>query len=192
MSKRKQEDDARLVRAIETGDRTAASLLWRRHAPMVCRIVRRHLGGSTDVEDLAQEVFLIVFRKLPDLRTPASLKSFIAGVTARACLEQRRKLAVRQRTPTPERETPDRELVPREVEARIALSRFLAVLGRVHPTDRTATMLRYLELRGLNDIASALDLSLATVKRRIARGSAKVALLAERDPFLAPYAVASK
>jgi RNA polymerase sigma-70 factor (ECF subfamily) len=159
---------------------------------MVDRILRRHLGRSTDAEDLAQEVFLIVFRKLPALRTPASLKSFIAAVTARACFEQRRKLAVRQRTPPPEWETPDRELVPRKVEARIALSRFLGVLGRVHPTDRTATMLRYVEMRPLDDIASALDLSLASVKRRIARGSAKVALLAERDPFLAPYAVASK
>jgi RNA polymerase sigma-70 factor (ECF subfamily) len=192
MSTRKREDDARLVRAVETGDRHAASLLWRRHAPMVDRILRRHLGRSTDAEDLAQEVFLIVFRKLPALRTPASLKSFIAAVTARACFEQRRKLAVRQRTPPPEWETPDRELVPRKVEARIALSRFLGVLGRVHPTDRTATMLRYVEMRPLDDIASALDLSLASVKRRIARGSAKVALLAERDPFLAPYAVASK
>jgi RNA polymerase sigma-70 factor (ECF subfamily) len=192
MATRKQEDDARLVRGIETGDRHAASLLWRRHAPMVRRILRRHLGGSTDVEDLAQDVFLIVFRKLRDLRTPSSLRSFIAAVTARACFEQRRKLAVRQRAPTTEWETPDRELVPRKVEARIALSRLLGVLGRVHPTDRTATMLRYVEMRPLDDIASALDLSLASVKRRIARGSAKVALLAERDPFLAPYAVASK
>jgi RNA polymerase sigma-70 factor (ECF subfamily) len=187
-----REDDAGLVRAIETGDRHAASLLWRRHAPMVCRILRRRLGYSTDVEDLAQEVFLIVFRKLQNLRSPASLRSFIAAVAAHACLEQRRKLAVLRHAPTPEWETPDRELVPREVEARIALSRFLAVLARVHPTDRNAIILRHIERRQLDDIASALDLSLATVKRRLARGSAKVALLAKRDPFLAPYAVARK
>ena len=187
MSKREREDDARLVVAIDAGDRHAASLLWRRHAPMVRRMLRRSLGGSADVEDLAQEVFLIVFRKLQDLRTPTSLKPFIIAVTARTCLEQRRRWSLRQRTPTPEWETSDRDLVPREAEARIALSRLLAAFGRVRPIDRTATMLRYLELRGLRDIALALDLSLATVKRRIARGSAKVALLAERDPFLAQY-----
>jgi RNA polymerase sigma-70 factor (ECF subfamily) len=189
MSKRELEDDARLVRAIETGDQHAASLLWRRHAPMVVRMLRRALGGSVDVEDLAQEVFLIVFHKLRRLRTPTSLKAFIIAVAVRICLQQRRRLSVRQQTPPPEWETSDRELVAREVEARIALSRLLTVLGRVSPTDRTATMLRYLELRRLTDIASALDVSLATVKRRIARGSAKVALLAERDPFLAPYSV---
>jgi RNA polymerase sigma-70 factor, ECF subfamily len=190
MSTRELEDDARLVGAIETGDPHAASLLWRRHAPMVVRMLRRTLGSSADVEDLAQEVFLIVFHKLRRLRTPTSLKAFIIAVVVRVCLQQRRRLSVRQQTPPPpESETSDRELVAREAEARIALSRLLAVLGRISPTDRTATMLRCVELRKLSDIASALDVSLATVKRRIARGSAKVALLAERDPFLAPYSV---
>ena len=188
MSKRELEDDARLVGAIETGNQHAASLLWRRHAPMVIRMLRRTLGSSADVEDLAQEIFLVVFHKLRALRTPTSLKAFIIGIAVRICLKQRRRRSVHQVTPAPEWETSDRELVAREAEARIALSRLLAVLGRVGPTDRTATMLRYLELRKLSDIASALDISLATVKRRIARGSAKVALLAERDPFLAPYA----
>ena len=189
MTKRERENDARLVGEIETGDRRAPSRLWRLHAPMVRRMLRRGLGDSTDVEDLAQEVFLTVFRKLRHLRKPTSLKAYIIAVTARICLEQRRRLSVRQRAPMPELEASDRDLVAREAEARIALSRYVGVLGRVNATDRTATMLRYLELRGLNDIASALDLSLATVKRRIARGSAKVALLAERDPFLAQYAV---
>ena len=189
MSKREHEDDARLVGAIETGSQHAASLLWRRHAPMVVRMLRRSLGSSADVEDLAQEIFLVVFHKLRALRTPTSLKAFIIGIAVRTCLQQRRRRSVRQQTPTPEWETSDRELVAREAEARIALARLLAVLGRVGPTDRTATMLRYLELRKLTDIASDLDVSLATVKRRIARGSAKVALLAKRDPFLAPYSV---
>jgi RNA polymerase sigma-70 factor (ECF subfamily) len=187
MSKREREDDAGLVTAIATGDRHAASLLWRRHAPMVGRILRRILGNSADIEDFVQEVFLIVFHKLRNLRTPTSLKAFIIAVTVRACLQQRRR-RLRQQTPVPHWEAScDRELVAREAEARIALSRLLAVLGHVHPTDRAATILRYLELRELSDIASALDLSLATVKRRIARGSAKMALLAERDPFLAQY-----
>ena len=192
MTKRERDDDASLVGAIETGDRHAPSPHWRRHAPMVGRMLRRGLGDSADVEDLAQEVFLIVFHKLRRLRTPTSLKAFIIAVAVRICLQQRRRLSVRQQTPPPESETSDRELVAREAEARIALSRYVGVLRRVNATDRTATMLRHLELRGLNDIASALDLSLATVKRRIARGSAKVALLAGRDPFLAPYSVAGR
>lgn len=189
MSKRECEDDAKLVAAIQTGDRHAAALLWRRHAPMVARMLRRSLRDPAEVEDLAQDVFLIVFNKLRGLRTPTSLKAFIISVTIRTFLEHRRRRSLRQRVPVPEWQISDRELVAREAEARIALSRFLAVLDRLRPTDRTATMLRYVELRELNEIATALDLSIATVKRRIARGSAKVALLAERDPFLAQFSV---
>lgn len=152
-------------------------------------MLRRSLGNSADVDDLAQEIFLIVFHRLRELRTPTSLKAFIIAVTVRISLQQRRRQSLRRGPPTTEWETSDRELVAREAEARIALSRLLTVFRRVRRTDRTATMLRYLELRELSDIASALDLSLATVKRRIARGSAKVALLAKRDPFLAQYSL---
>ena len=189
MSKREQEDDARLIRAIQTGDGQAASLLWHRHAPMVVRMLRRNFGGSADVEDFVQDVFLVVFHKLRALRTPTSFKEFIMAITIHTCLEQHRRLGTRQLLPTAQSLTSDPEFVARTVEARIALSRFVAALGRLHPTYRIATMLRYLELRDLSDIASTLDISLATVKRRIARGSARVALLAKQDPFLTQYSV---
>jgi RNA polymerase sigma-70 factor (ECF subfamily) len=153
-------------------------------------MLRRSLGQSADLEDLTQEVFLVVFRKLQGLRNPTSLKAFIIAVTAHTSLEQRRRRWAQQQKPPLQPPPTDRELVARAGEARIALSRFVGALARLRPADRTVTMLRLVEQRELTDIASTLDVSLATVKRRIARGSAKVALLASRDPFLAQYSQA--
>ena len=61
-------DDPTLVARLVARDPRAATLLWRRFAPMVFRMLRRMLGPGSDIEDLAQEVFLCVFQKVPQLQ----------------------------------------------------------------------------------------------------------------------------
>ena len=60
-------------------------------------------------------------------------------------------------------------------------------LDRVNTTDRTAFVLRFMEGLELAEVATALGLSLATTKRRLARVWARVILLVERDPVLVEY-----
>jgi len=61
------------------------------------------------------------------------------------------------------------------------------MLNRLNARDRQAFVLRFIEAKALIDVASTLRVSLATAKRRIARSSARIAFLAERDPILAAY-----
>ena len=61
------------------------------------------------------------------------------------------------------------------------------ILDRVKPADRTAFVLRFIEGLELAEVATALDTSLATAKRRITRVWKRVSLLVERDPALAHY-----
>ena len=68
-----------------------------------------------------------------------------------------------------------------------ALTRFYKILDRVNTTDRTAFVLRFMEGLELAEVATALGLSLATTKRRLARVWARVILLVERDPVLVEY-----
>jgi RNA polymerase sigma-70 factor, ECF subfamily len=74
-------EDADLARALIARDPKAPRTLWRRYAPMVFRMLRRALGPGHDVEDLAQEVFLCVFEKVPTLREPKALKAFVISIT---------------------------------------------------------------------------------------------------------------
>lgn len=181
-------DDATLVHKLIDQHPQAARLIWQRFAPMVHRILRRSLGPDEDVEDLAQEVFMCVFQKASTLREPQALKAFVITVTAftvRGELRRRwsRRWLRRQRPQT----GPGQLVSNQDIESREALRRFYNILDRVGTQDRTAFVLRYIEGMPLEDVATALDVSVATAKRRLARVWDRVVLLAERDTALVDY-----
>jgi RNA polymerase sigma-70 factor (ECF subfamily) len=181
-------DDATLVHKLVDHHPLAARLIWQRFAPMVHRILRRSLGPDEDVEDLAQEVFMCVFQKASSLREPQALKAFVITVTAftvRGELRRRwsRRWLRRQR---PESGASQLVFNP-DIESREALRRFYLILDRVGVQDRTAFVLRFIEGMPLEDVAVALDVSVATAKRRLSRAWDRVVLLAERDTALVDY-----
>jgi hypothetical protein len=71
--------------------------------------------------------------------------------------------------------------------AREALRRFYTLLDTVGPLDRTIFVLRNAEEMSLPEIARAAGVSLSTVKRRLAKVSARMARLAEADPLVSTY-----
>jgi RNA polymerase sigma-70 factor (ECF subfamily) len=167
------------------GDSRAPRVAWHRFAPMVHRILKRTLGPGADVEDLVQEVFVCLFGRIKTLREPKALKAFviaIAAMTVRAELRRRRTRRMLwldvPTSPMPVHPDP---------EARQALQHFYLILDRLGAQDRTAFVLRYMEQLELTDVASALQTSLSTTKRRLTRVWQRVSLLVERDPALAHY-----
>jgi RNA polymerase sigma-70 factor (ECF subfamily) len=181
-------DDATLVHKLLEQHPDAARLIWQRFAPMVHRMLRRSFGPDEDVEDLAQEVFMCVFQKASSLREPQALKAFVITVTAFTIRgELRRRWSrrwLRRQRPTG---SAGQLVFHQDVESREALRRFYLILDRVGIQDRTAFVLRFIEGMPLEDVAVALDVSIATAKRRLARAWDRVVLLAERDTALVDY-----
>jgi RNA polymerase sigma-70 factor (ECF subfamily) len=178
-------DDEALVRVLRNGDCRAPRLMWHRFAPMVHRILRRTFGPEHDIDDLAQEVFLVLFARVDTLRDPKALSAFVLSITAHTIRrELRRKAALRWlqfgdpplgRVPAP------------NLDSREAVAHLYAILDRLRPGDRTAFVLRHFEGLDLSDVAAALDISLATAKRRLARAWERVVMLGWRDPALVDY-----
>jgi RNA polymerase sigma-70 factor, ECF subfamily len=177
-----------LITALLAQDPRAPRILWQRFAPTVFRILRRMLGASPEVEDLAQEVFLRVFRKAAELRERRALPAFIIS-TARLIAYEEIRRSRRHRMPLPELvQTPLAELqLCAAVDAREALARFRTILGRLTSADRSAFVLRYVQEVPLTDVADRLGVSVATTKRRLARVWSRVALFVERDTLLSHY-----
>lgn len=184
-------DDAALARAVVAGDEAAASAVWDRYAPMVRRVLRRSLDPYEDVEDLVQEVFLRFFKRIGELRDPAALRSFLFGIAlhvAGTALRRRRVRRWLRLTPTgvlPD--LPDAGGAPGD-PAREAVRRLYAILDRLDDAGRLTFVLRYVEGLELTEVAEALDVSLATTKRRLAKVTARVVAMIERDPLLPEYA----
>ena len=181
-------EDPELVRALVENDPLAPRALWRRYAPIVFRVLTRSLGESHDIEDLAQDVFLSAFRKVPTLRDPQALKAFVVSIAIRTSKWERRRRKVRRliRLKSTE-DLSSRAVVHLDTDAREALERFYRVLDHLDSLNRTLFVLRFIEELDLSTIAAVSGLSLSTVKRRLSRTWSKVCALVERDPALSSY-----
>jgi len=181
-------DDAALARAGLLGDARATREIWRRFAPLVRRIVRRTLGPEHDVEDVVQDVFLRLFDKLPGLREPAALRAFVVSISIRSVRYELRRRRVRRLvglSTTPELH--DLRVVSADHESRQALLHLYRLLNRLSFRERTAFVLRFVEGMQIEDVASALDVSVPTTRRALARAWDRIALLAGDDGFLTRY-----
>ena len=74
-------DQSALVRRLRTGSREAFEELVRLYQADVRVMVRRHLGNTVEADEVAQEVFLQVFRGLATFRGEGSLRAWILGIT---------------------------------------------------------------------------------------------------------------
>lgn len=155
---------------------------------MVRRILARALGPARDVEDSLQEVFLCLFTKVPELRNPASLRAFVVSITIRTLRHEirRRKLRSWLRLDGPDA-VPDLRSVSPDTDAREALARFYVLLDRINTRDRTVFVLHVLEGMDVESIASALQLSVPTIRRCYTRARDRIAILAGHDPMLVDY-----
>ena len=155
---------------------------------MVFRTLRGALGPEQDVEDLAQEVFLVVFEKVPALREPKALKAFIRSIAALTARSELQRLWRRRWIGWAEGgDASEKALVHVDTDGREALGRFYAVLDRINAPDRTLFVMRFVEGFDLVELAAASGVSVATTKRRLARAQSKVILFVERDPVLSEY-----
>jgi RNA polymerase sigma-70 factor (ECF subfamily) len=179
-------DDAALVREALAGNPRAHGAIWRRYGSLVRSKLGRSLG-TQDVEDQVQEVFLRLFEYLEQLRDPNALRSFIIGITLRtAGTELRRRRCRWWLNLTATGELPEPGSVD-DGETRQVVARLLEIVGQLAPQSSRVFELRYIEERELTEVAEAMSISLATAKRYLARASARVFAMSEREPALAGY-----
>lgn len=73
-------EDARLVQLGALGDRDAFGRLVARYQSPVCALAYSSCGNVSQSEDLAQETFIVAWRKLSDLREPEKFKFWLFGI----------------------------------------------------------------------------------------------------------------
>lgn len=178
--------DAALAQAMAAGEEWAIGEAWQRFAPLVLTTAERALGSKSDAEDLAQEVFLRLFRKVHTLRDPASLRSFVYSVavrTLRSELRYRRlKAWLTFRGPE---SLPESSHTSPDLEARDLLKRLYSLLDRLSPRDRIVFTLRRAESMTVSEIAATMGISVSTVKRSLAHASERLSRWIAGDPALA-------
>ncbi|MEM9454095.1 MAG: sigma-70 family RNA polymerase sigma factor [Myxococcota bacterium] len=151
-------------------------ILYERHHPMVAWIVRGHVSEHA-VDDVVQDVFVAIHRRLSQAPPGPGLRRWIVGVTRSVCHTHRRADARRRaRLQRLGGSTPER---PCEAESRLddraALRRVVRCLQTIEPRQREAFAL--IELHGLtaSEAAEVLGTKLNTVYSRLRLARRKLA-----------------
>jgi RNA polymerase sigma-70 factor, ECF subfamily len=183
---RRAASDGDVARGLIVGEVWAMAEMWRRFAPMVLGTAKRTLGSQAEADDIGQEVFYRVFRKVKTLREPDSLRSFVYACTIHAIRTELRRKKLRDWLSFDQPEARARlDCRTTDVESRDLLRKFHGLLERLPPRDRLAFLLRRMESMTVEEIAKAMEISESTAKRSIAGATKRLSRWIEADPGLA-------
>jgi RNA polymerase sigma-70 factor (ECF subfamily) len=162
-----------LVSRAAGGDPNAFQALVELHRSMVYRVAFQFAGNHHDAEDIAQEVFIKVYRSLDRFRQDAQLTSWLYRIVMNACIDHRRRHAPAASAPFEEAEqkllnTPEGGPGPEDRAYAGELGEVLHdEIARLPNGQRLIFIMRYHQGLKLCEIAEALGLAEGTVKRQL-------------------------
>jgi RNA polymerase sigma-70 factor (ECF subfamily) len=159
-------------REVLTADGSAIGVrgLFEAHADGVYTLGFRMLGDYHAAEDLVQETFVTVLRRLGTFRGEGSLAGWLYRIAYRNAIALIRK---RRDLPSDPAELPEVVDVGASVEDRVLVGELSAALdravARLDPDQRAAFVLRDVEGLSTAETAAALDVTVSAVKMRLSR-----------------------
>ena len=172
-------DDTSLVEEALGGNQASFQLLVERYEQRIFNLIRHYTRNPVEIEDLAQETFLKVYRRLSSFQRQSSFYTWLYRIAVNTILD-----SLKRRGRSPVQTVEDLEAVPaaasgpspspsatleREEIARITQE----VLEDMPEIFRTVLVLREYEEMAYQDIADMLGISIGTVESRLFRARAR-------------------
>lgn len=158
-------DERDLVARCQADDDAAFAELVERYKNLVYAMIYRMVPDRSQVDDLAQEVFIKVHRGLPYFRGEARLSTWIYRIVANVCVQERgRRRELTAREDLPERSAADGAFA--EFELRDRLEKAIAQLPEHY---RLLIAAHYLKGVQYEALAETLNLPLGTIKTHLYR-----------------------
>ena len=144
----------------------AFATLVRQHQRLVYSLALRMLADRYRAEDLAQDVFLQLHRKLVAIESAAHLKFWLRKVTTHLAIDRLRQEHRHEAVPLDDEPGIECEAIETDPFLHRQLHGFVAQLA---PAARAVVVLRFQEDMDPSDIAETLDMSVNTVKSHLRR-----------------------
>ena len=171
---RSEEDaeDVRLMRLVAGGDTSAFEKVIERHQALVAGTAARMLGSNSDVEDIAQQVFIRVWKSARRYVPRAKFTTWLLKITRNLVFNELRR--AKRRAQVPLQPDPGAEEIPLKDETNPApdaslleaeLQRAIEeAIMQLPESQRMALVLRRYDQLSYEEIAEVLDLSVPAVK----------------------------
>jgi RNA polymerase sigma-70 factor, ECF subfamily len=177
--------DQELVAQAAAGSREAFDDLVRRHQVSIVSLARALTNGSADAEDLAQEVFLRVWRSLRGFRGDSTFRTWLHRVAVNVIHSHHGRVSRLRRLVQPPPAEPDNDPIgraadPVDVESDVVMRDAIdRALGSLPEELRVAVTLRDVQGLDYKEIAAVLEVPIGTVESRIFRGRQRLKPLLE-------------
>ena len=167
------QEDAQLITHLEARYSCDLKILFDRYSRLVLAMACRILGDPSEAEEVAQEVFLYLYRK-PELFDPTkgSVKAWIAQLTLCRALDRKSYLARRRvfASNIDLLELPERTDLETEIEARLSRERLERALADLPQMQRRTIEFFYFEGLDLREISKQLSQPIGNVRHYFYRG----------------------
>lgn len=181
-----KEQQETLILRCQEGDRQAFMELVQTYQNMVFAVLYRLLKDREEIEDLAQEVWVKVYQSIRKLKSPAAFRSWLHRIALNAFRDRMRQKgnqiafslddsfqmdngdSIQLELEAPGL-LPEEELLQGEWQEHLE-----AAIMELPPSHRAVIVMREIQGLSYEEIAYAMDISLGTVKSRIARAREKL------------------
>lgn len=176
--------DVQLMLRFQTGDVEAFQRLFHKYSPSVVNFAFRFLGSQARAEELAQEVFLQVYRWQTRYEPKAKFSTWLFKIAHNHCLNEVRKgeyrVSIESFDPPEDREGEERERNIADTNsfrgedilaAKEAADRIQRILHRIPESQRTALLLSRMEGMSYQEVAEVLGSTEKAVKSLVFRAT---------------------
>ncbi len=179
-------EELALCRRIASGEQQLFATIVNRYSGLVAGVIAGQGVARDDIEDLAQETFVNVYKGLAGFRGASKLSSWIYRIAVNVARGHLKASSKRQADFSIE-ESSERGVVPVDqraarTEQSVIRNRMLAAaMEQLPPEQREALVLYYVEELSYEEIAEALGRNLNTVRTHIRRGKQRLAELLDES-----------
>ena len=167
------EDDYSIIRQFIEGDKSAFQVLVKRHKEKVRNIIYITMNNSALVDDIAQDVFITVYRNLKHFRFESQFTTWLYRITVNRCKDYLRRMNVRKIfSPIDEGYEVSEFSTPTEDND---ISKIVTeAISKLPLKLRMPLILKDIEGFSYQEISETLKCEMGTVKSRIFRGREKL------------------
>jgi len=170
------ENELQTIQSAINGDEAAMRSLWSRHAPHIDAVVRRLVGNDLDLAaDIAQEVWIQIFRALPQYRGDSQFGTWARRIAVNRTLNALRKTRRLAKIETDVEE--DTAIVEPDTERSLMMATIEKAAARLSPGARTVFMLHDVEGYTHEEIAERLGITSGGSKSQLFKARAKLRTL---------------
>jgi RNA polymerase sigma-70 factor (ECF subfamily) len=179
-----EQPDPDVLRRAQRGDERAFALILRAYETPIFNYIYRVVGDRALAEDLTQDVFVRVFQALPRFSLRCKFTTWLFQVTKNRVLDELRARERRPHAVLAIEDAPRLEIVDPPVERLETIEAVWRAVRELNPDLKMALLLRDVAGLSYNEIADALEITLATVKWRIFKAREEVQHALAREGIL--------